>query len=404
WNWGDKYLLTLTGRLDGSSKFGENNKYAFFPAVGAAWNMQQEDFLADGPFDQLKLRVGWGQVGNSEFPAGASEERYAFDQGTIHLVNVANPDLKWETTTTLNIGVDFSILDSKLSGTVEYFHKDSKDLLFQFPTIQPAPAGFYWINLDGDVINSGVEVSLDLRAVDKSNFSWEIGGNVSFLKNELQNYTGPSIFYGQVFGQGSSGATTMKLENGQPLNSFYVKDFQGIGDNGQSIYKDDGALFFLGDANPNVNLGIFTTLRMGKLGLNLNFNGAMGHQIYNNTKMSVLPIGNLGSRNIDASLLDGPTQEAISNAISVSSRYLEKGDYVKLTNASLTYDIGKIGNTFKNARIYLTGQNLLVMTNYSGFDPEVNTVNVKDGLPSYGIEYIPYPSARTFTLGVNFTL
>jgi iron complex outermembrane receptor protein len=403
-NFSDRFLVTLTGRLDGSSKFGENNKYAFFPAVGAAWNLHTEDFLSGGAFDQLKLRVGWGQVGNSEFPAGSAQERYSFNQGTIALTNVANPDLKWETTTTFNIGVDFGVMDSKLSGSVEYFHKDSKDLLFQFPTIQPAPAGFYWINLDGDVINSGVEVALNLLAVDKSTLKWNIGGNVSFLKNELQDYTGPNIPYGQVFGQGSSGATTMLLQSGQPLNSFYLREHLGIGDNGQSTYRDDETLFFLGDANPDIILGISTSLDLGKLDISLNFNGAMGHQIFNNTKMSVIPIGNLGSRNIDASLLEGDVQEATSNAIKASSRYLENGDYVKLSNASVSYNIGKIGNTFRNSRIYLSGQNLLVFTNYSGFDPEVNTVNIKDGLPSLGIEYIPYPSARTVTLGVNFTL
>ncbi len=402
-NYSDKYLLTLTFRTDGSSKFGENNKYAYFPAVGAAWNLHTEDFLAGGAFDQFKLRVGWGQTGNSEFPAGASQERYRFDQGTIRLENVANPDLKWETTTTFNVGVDFAVMDSKLTGTVEYFNKKSEDLLFQFPTIQPAPAGFYWINLDGNVVNSGVEASLNLVAVDNGALRWEIGGNIAFLDNILENYTGPNIAYGGLFGQGSSGATSMRLENDQPLNAFYLRDHLGIGDDGQSTYADDEDLFFVGDANANIILGLNTNLGVGKLNFNINFNGAMGHQIFNNTKMSVIPIGNLGSRNIDASLLEGDTQEAISNAIKASSRYLENGDYVKLTNASLSYDIGKIGSTFKNARIYVSGQNLLVFTNYSGFDPEVNTVNVQDGLPSAGIEYIPYPSARTILLGANFT-
>ncbi len=404
-NYADKYLLTLTARSDGSSKFGANNKYAFFPAVGVAWNMHTEPFLANGPFDQLKLRAGWGQVGNSEFPAGAAQERYAFQQGTIALTNVANPDLKWETTTTLNVGVDFSILNSKLSGTVEYFHKDSKDLLFQFPTIQPAPAGFYWINLDGDVINSGLEVTLNLNAVNNNNFRWDIGGNISFLSNKLENYTGPNLPYGQLFGQGSSGATSMRLENGQPLNAFYLRNHLGIDENGQSIYADDESLSFLGDPNANIQLGFNTDLGVGHFNLNLNFTGAMGYQIYNNTQMSVIPIGNLGSRNIDASLLDGAQQEATSNAIKASSRYLENGDFVKLSSASLSYDLGKIGTTFKNTRIYVTGQNLLVFTNYSGFDPEVNTVNVTadSGLPSFGIEYIPYPSARTILVGANFS-
>ena len=400
----DKYLVTLTGRLDGSSKFGENNKYAFFPAVGAAWNLHTEDFLAGGAFDQLKLRVGWGQTGNSEFPAGAAQFRYIFDQQAIRLENVENPDLKWETSTTFNIGFDFGVLDEKLTGSIEYFNKNTEDLLMQFPTIQPSPTGFYWINLDGNIINSGVEAALNLRAVDNESLTWQIGGNISFIDNVLENYTGPNIPYGQLFGQGSSGATSMRLENGQPLHSFYLRDFIEIDDNGQSVYADDGSLSFLGDPNSDVILGFNTSLGIGRLNLSLNFHGAMGHQIYNNTKMSVIPIGNLGSRNIDENLLDGDVQEAISNAISASDRYLEDGDYLKLSNVSLSYDIGQIGNTVKNARIYITGQNLLVFTNYTGFDPEVNTVNITEsGLPSFGIEYIPYPSARTITIGANFS-
>lgn len=401
----DKYLVTLTGRLDGSSKFGENNKYGFFPAIGAAWNLHTEDFLAGGPFDQLKLRVGWGQTGNSEFPGGAAQERWVFIQQSIQQENVPNPDLKWETSTTFNIGVDFGILDEKLTGSLEYFNKNTEDLLFQFRAGDPAPSSaFYWTNLNGNVINSGIEAALNLRAVENGNFTWEIGGNISFLENVLENYDGPNLFYGQLFGQGSSGAVSMVLENDQPLHSFYLRDFTGIGDDGQSIYAEDGSLFLVGDANSDVILGLNTSLSFGRLNFNMNFHGAMGHLIYNNTKMSVLAIGNLGSRNIDASLLEGDVQEATSNAVTASDRFLEKGDYLKLSNASLSYDIGQIGSTVKNARIYVTGQNLLVFTNYSGFDPEVNTVNVADnGLPSYGIEYIPYPSARTFTIGANFS-
>ncbi len=399
----EKYLLTATMRADGSSKFGENNKYGYFPAVGLGWNLHNEDFLKGGAFDALKLRLGWGKTGNSEFPAGASLDRYGFGQQSISLENVANPDLKWETTTTSNIGLDFALFGYKLTGTVEYFNRNSEDLLFQFPTIQPAPAGFYWINLPGNVINSGLELTFNAQIVENQKFSWNLGANAAFLKNNLENYDGPAIDYGQLFGQGTSEATSQRLVNNQPLNSFYLRQFVEIGEDGQSIYKDGEALAFVGSPNPDVLLGISTSFNVDKLSLTLNFNGALGHQIYNNTKMSVIPIGNLGSRNIDASLLDGNVQEATSNAIKSSSRYLENGDYLKLANATLSYNIGNIGTYAKNARVYVTGQNLLVFTNYSGFDPEVNTVNERNGLPSTGIEYIPYPSARTIIAGVNFS-
>ncbi|HRI58513.1 MAG TPA: SusC/RagA family TonB-linked outer membrane protein [Saprospiraceae bacterium] len=402
-NFSDRFLLTATIRADGSSKFGENNKYGYFPAIGAAWNLHNERFLEDGMFDNLKLRLGWGKTGNSEFPAGASQDRYGFGQQSLGLENVANPDLKWETTTTFNVGVDFAFMNYKIYGTLEYFNKNTQDLLFQFPTIQPAPAGFYWINLPGNVINSGVELSVNSLIIDKEKFQWNLGANITFLDNILENYDGPVIDYGALFGQGSSGATSQRLANNQPLNSFYLRQHLGIGEDGQSIYKDDEALAFVGDPNPDILLGITTGLTYDKLSLSMTFNGNFGHVIYNNTQMSVIPIGNLGTRNIDAKLLEGENQEAISNAIKSSDRYLEKGDFLKLSNASLSYTFGNLGKAFKNVRLYVSGTNLLVFTGYSGFDPEVNTVNELNGLPSTGIEYIPYPSARTFIFGANFS-
>jgi iron complex outermembrane receptor protein len=407
-NLSDKYLLTATMRADGSSKFGKNNRYGYFPSVGFAWNLHNESFLENSVFDNLKFRLGWGKTGNSEFPSGSAQERYFLTndngQNSSGLENVANPDLKWETTTTTNVGLDFAFMNYKVYGTIEYFKRSSEDLLFQFPTIQPAPAAFYWINLPGNLINSGVELSINTLLVDKEKFNWNFGANVTFMKNELQDYNGPALDYGEVFGQGSSGATSQRLANGQPLNAFYLRRHLEIGEDGQSVYAEDEKPAFGGDPNPNVLLGFYTSASFGKLSLGLNFNGAFGHQIYNNTKMSVIPIGNLGSRNIDKNLLEGANQEATSNAIKASDRYLENGDYLKLANATIAYNFGNVGKNVKNVRLYLTGQNLLVFTGYTGFDPEVNTVNIgANGLPSAGIEYIPYPSARTFILGANFS-
>ena len=405
-NISDKYLLTATIRADGSSKFGENNRYGYFPAVALAWNLTNEDFLANGPFDNLKLRLGWGQTGNQAFDAGASQDRYGFGLQSLALENVANPDLKWETTTTINAGIDFALFDYRLTGSIDYFSRESEDLLFQFPTIQPAPAGFYWINLDGQVVNSGVELALNGAIVDKQNVSWDVGINATFISNEVQDYNGPVLDYAQLFGQGISGATSQRLASGRPLNSWYLRQHIGIGEDGQSQFVNNEELAFVGDPNPDVLLGISSNLRVGDFSLGLNFNGSYGADIYNNTKNTVIPIGNLGTRNIDANLLGGENQEAISNAIKGSSRYLESGDYLKLANATLAYNLGNLFNgTFKDARVFISGNNLFVITDYTGFDPEVNTVNTNNtGLPSAGIEYIPYPSARTVMFGLNFKL
>jgi TonB-linked SusC/RagA family outer membrane protein len=399
----DKYIITGTIRRDGSSKFGENNKYGTFPSVAAAWNLDAEGFLPEA-INTMKLRASWGQTGNQEFPAGAATERYAPAQNrTFDVINFSNPDLKWETTTAFNIGVDFAVLDYKLSGSLEYFYKDTKDLLFPQTGAQPAPAGIIWKNIDGNLINSGVELSLLGFLIDNDKLSWTLGGNVTLLTNQMTNFDPLStVELGELFGQGLSDATTQRLTNDQPLNVYYLPEFTGLDDNGFSTFANDGEKAYLGSPNPTTLLGFTTSVSAGDLDVTLNFNGAMGHYIYNNTANAVLAIGNLGSRNIDAALLGNG--EATANVPSPSSRYLEKGDYLKLANMTVGYTIGDIG-ALKNVRITLTGQNLLVFTNYSGFDPEVNTVNFNDkGIPSFGIEYTPYPAVRTFLFGVNCSL
>jgi len=404
-NFFDKYLLTATLRADGSSKFGTNNKYGYFPSFAAKWNLSNEAFLKDNKtINQLALRVGWGLTGNQEFPAGAAQEQYTVNSnGGASLSNVANPSLKWESSKQLNAGVDYTFFGGRLYGSVDYFHKNTTNLLFNFPAIQPAPASNYWINLPANVINKGVEIVLRGDIVATKNFTWNLGVNATFLKNELKNYDGPPVLTGSISGQGVSNAYAQRLVNGKPLNSFYVRQFLGFDDNGQGKYTNGGnSQFFLGNPNPTAMLGINTSVNYKQWTLGINSHGAFGMDVYNNTANTVLPIGNLGSRNISAKLVG--TKESLSNPITVSSRYLEKANFMKLDNATLSYNIGKIGKVIKGASIYVTGQNLFIITKYSGFDPEVNTDKSINGVTSFGIEYSPYPTARSFLAGINFSL
>lgn len=398
----DKYLLTATLRADGSSKFGENNEYGYFPSVAFAWKLINEDFMAGSVFDDLKLRLGWGQTGNQEFPAGAAQERFQLTSGGAIQENVANPDLKWESSTTFNIGVDFAVFDYKLSGTVAYFQRTTNDLLLDPFVQEPGPAVRAWQNIEGEVYNAGVELGLNAFLIENATVSLNVGANVSFLQNEFRDFEGANINTGNLFGQGSSGAFVQVHTNGEPLNTFRTREFIGLDDSGNSMYLNDGEPQLLGDPNADVILGFTTDLRYRDFSFTMNFNGAFGHQLYNNTAMSVIPIGNLGTRNIDASLIGGPVMESVANPISPSSRYIEDGDFLKLSNATISYDIGEIG-AFNDISIGITGQNLFVITDYSGFDPEVNTVNLRNGVPSSGIEYIPYPSARTVLLNLSFS-
>jgi TonB-dependent starch-binding outer membrane protein SusC len=185
-----------------------------------------------------------------------------------------------------------------------------------------------------------------------------------------------------------------------------MRRFEGIDKtSGQSIYADGGnTLYYSGSPNPKMLLGLSTDFSYKKFSATVSMNGTFGHYLYNNTAASVLGIGNLGTRNIAKALITSGVKEAISNAPAPSTRNLEKGNYIKMANASIGYRVGNIGNSIRNLYISFTGQNLFVITKYTGFDPEVNTDAGFGGIPSLGVEYIPYPSARTFSLGVNFSL
>lgn len=402
----DKYILTGTIRADGSTRFGKNNKYGYFPSVGFAWNVSNENFLkGNSVFNNLKARVSWGRTGNQEFPSGASLSRFGLGQQVISQSNYGNEDLKWESSTTTNAGIDFSIFGNVVSGSVDYFYKKTTDVLFEQNIVQPAPGGKIWINLPGYVLNKGVEVSLMTAVLRGKEVNWNIGGNISFLRNTVNGLAG---FYetGELRGQGFSNVRGQRLVNNQPLNVWYLRRFEGLDKaSGQSVYTDGGnTLFYSGSPNPKTLVGINTDVSYKHFTATLNMNGNFGHYIFNNTAASVLGIGNLGTRNIAANLIGTGIKENTANAPAPSTRNLEKGNYIKMANSTISYRVGNIGNSIKNVNVSITGQNLFVITKYSGFDPEVNTDGGFGGIPSLGIEYIPYPSARTILIGVNFSL
>jgi TonB-dependent starch-binding outer membrane protein SusC len=408
-NFKEKLHLTATVRADGSSKFGENNKYGYFPSFGAAYTLTNEQFIQNlGFFDYLKLRVGWGITGNQEFPGGASLASISITgPGATQFNNYANPDLQWEKVTTTDVGLDFTVWNNRLTGSVEYFKKITSDPLFLVTVPQPGPQGArYWKNLDCEVDNTGLEITLNAAVIRNDNIAWNLGANATFLKNKVTNLGDAVYETGGLHGQGISGATSQRIVNNRPLNVYYLRVWEGIDKaTGQSIYADDGySRFYVGDPNPNTLLGINTDFSYKKWMVIVNMHGAYGHQIYNNTANSVLPIGNLGTRNIDKNILSLPDLPAQSDPITPSTRYMESGNFLKLSNATISYRIGTIGKIFRNAVVQLTGQNLFVITDFTGFDPEVNVDKSVDGIPSYGIEYTPYPTARKFILGVNFSL
>jgi len=407
-NFKNKYLLTATVRRDGSTKFGANNKYATFPSFSAAWNVSNESFMQNvNAVNNLKIRFGYGKTGNQEFPSGASQTRFGVSgPGSISQQNVGNPDLKWETSTTLNAGVDFTLWKGRINVTADYFNRETEDVLFELDFPQPgASSAKIWQNLPATINNKGVELSINANIIKQKDLTWDFGVNATWLKNMLEGLSG-TYNTGGLSGQGSSGAFVQKLASGYPLNVFYLREYLGINKTtGQANYTNDGDESFYGeDPNPNMLLGINTEVNYKKWSFNMNLNGAFGHHIFNETAMNVIPITNLGTRNVYAPFINSDVREDLSNPITSSTRFLEKGNFLKCQNARIGYSIGNISKFIKNATVAITAQNLFVITDYTGFDPEVNVDKNIGGIPSVGIEYIPFPSSRRFQFSINFSL
>jgi TonB-linked SusC/RagA family outer membrane protein len=397
----DKYLITATLRADGSSRFGINNKYGYFPSLAGAWRLSQESFVPKSIFDDLKLRVNYGVTGNQDFAGGVSKIIFTRNSdGSTVQDNNPNPNIKWEQNTTYGAGLDFTVLKGRLSGSVDYFNKSTTNLLFQVFYAQPAPVTYKWVNLPGEVINKGVEVSLNFQAVQKQKFSWEVAANATFLKPIVQGI-GTSIPTGPIDGQGLSGAFGQTIRDGYAPFSFIMQTYTGLDANGLGTYADGGASKIQGDPFPRMRFGLTNNFTFGKFNASLFFNSQFGGYVYNNTANALFLKGSLkNGRNVTQDVAS--SSESPLNSGSVSTRFLEKSDFVRLANASVSYAFTlPQGGFAKTLSLSLSGQNLLLITSYTGLDPEVNTIKTLNNIPSLAIDYTPFPSPRTVTLGLN---
>jgi iron complex outermembrane receptor protein len=396
-------------RADGSSKFGSSNKYAWFPSVAAAWTISNEDFMKDnGIVDNLKLRVGYGATGNQEFPADAALAVYRYtSNGSLQIIHFANDTLKWETVKAINVGIDFALLKGRIYGTIDYFNKKTTDPIILKPVAQPTGlGGALYYNFNGAFVrNYGVEIALGGDIITGKDFTWSASGNVTFLKNRFDYAPAgktPFLLTGALHGQGTSGAYAQAIAHDQPINVYYLPVFEGYDKDGIGVYKNNGIPEFVADPNPKSFMGFSTDLRYKKWNLNLGAHGQFGFKIYNNTAMSVLNISNIiGGRNIASGLVS--TSESPANPISTSTRFLENGSYFKLHNATLRYAFGDVAK-IKNLNVSFTVNNVFVISKYKGFDPEVNVDKALNGIPSLAIDYIGYPTQRTYLLGLSFSL
>ena len=433
----DKYLVTITMRADGSSKFGENNKYGYFPSFALGWNMSNEGFMADSEiFSKLKLRASWGQTGNQEIPSKITQtsfiesksenDTYPLDPdattlddypfGTI-FTRLANPDIQWEVSTQTNIGLDFGLFDYRITGTMDYFKKVSENILLEVVPADPIqPTATFWTNVpDMEIQNIGFEFALDYNSDPNNDFTYNIGGNITYLKNNIQNSPFAALITGGATGGGQTGATINGYINSEPIGAFYMKEFIGIGSDGLNAFRDtngDNQVLendrrVVGQALPDLIYAFHLGFNYKGFDLRLSFNGVSGNQIYNHTAMSLFNRGNLASSFNTTDFAVQFDNEAITNSNEVSTRYLEDGSFLRLNNATIGYtftpdQIG-LGNWIHGIGLSLTGQNLLVITEYTGFDPEVNTGNSIGGIQTFGIDRFTYPSARTVLLSIHLS-
>ncbi|CAD0222353.1 SusC/RagA family TonB-linked outer membrane protein [Chryseobacterium sp. JV274] len=422
YNFDKKYFLTASLRADGSTRFGDNNKYGYFPSVAAGWTISKENFLKDVSFiNELKLRGSWGETGNQEVLNKITKASYLLSQSAgyylydnlnlingVQVVRTPNPNLKWEIVAQTNIGLDFSLFRNKLYGSLEYYNKTTKNPILFIPSTPLSPTDFVWLNADGKIVNKGFEFSLGSEIIKNENFTWNLDINGATVNNVVKDLPVSGINSGEVSGPGLSGVTANIYRNGYEAGSFYMYNYLGIDANGKYIYEDlngDGKIdpndrkIFEG-AILNFTFGINSYMKYKKFDFAFSFIGQTGGYLVNNTALD-LNINNLASdRNVLKKYYDSGA--SFANQPQLSSLYLEKSDFIRLSNVRLgyTFDMNQL-KFLKSINLYVSAQNLFTITNYSGYDPLVDTNKQVQGNQSLGIDYTTYPSAKTFILGAT---
>ena len=440
-----RYLFTATGRYDGSSRFGENNKWAFFPSAAFAWNVSQEPFMESvEAISNLKIRTSYGETGNSEIGSYQSLARYSATLATmggvpvnaVRPTNVANPNLTWETTKQTDAGIDIGFLNNKINLTVDYYYKKTIDLLYSVPL--PIYSGYTGsLQNVGSVENKGWEFALGTTNIDRE-LKWNTDFNITFNRNKILQLPGGDIRYNTIPGHMLS-TDSQILREGEVVGAFYGWVFDGVYQQGDDFspqpskkpgdvkYQDifgrdasnnlvvgaDGKInaddrTIIGNPHPDFIFGFNNDFKYKNFDLNIFFQGSYGNDMLNITRMELDWMAGKGNATKDALNRWTPTntntdvpRASASNNPEVSSRWVEDGSYLRLKNLALGYNvpktaIGKIG--IDQLRLFASAQNIWTWTNYSGFDPEVS---FQDSNRNIGLDYMGYPNIKSFTFGIN---
>jgi TonB-linked SusC/RagA family outer membrane protein len=418
----NKYLLTASIRSDASSKFSQDTRVGYFPAVAAAWKLKEEFFTKSKGINELKLRLGWGITGQQEgldyygylprYSQSTASAQYQFGSTYYTFLRPAayDPNIKWETTTTTNIGLDFGFANNRITGSVEFYNKKTKDLISK---VDIAPGANFDIALFtnvGNITNNGVEFTLNIVPVKTQNFTWEFGFNVTYNKNEITNLVvNPDPNFKGIEVSDISGGTGNKIgkhfvglapytynvykqvydsKTGMPLEGVY----EDINRDGQITNEDR---YFYKKPAPDVLLGINTQVSYKDWSFGLAAHGAFGGYLYNNfnsnngvlraIKNPINFIGNASSNYLES---------GFTNNQYLSDYYIENASFLRLDNINIGYNAGKVFNKKASLRIAASVQNVFVITKYKGLDPE----NSNDT----GVDNTIYPRPRIFSLGLNF--
>ena len=435
YSYNSRYMLQATIRRDGSSVFADGHRWGTFPSVSAAWNVTEEPFMANQKvFDNLKLRLGYGVSGNAlGFGAysgvatyGATGTTFVYNGNSwaiLGATKLANPDLKWESTGMFNVGLDYGFLNNRINGSIEFYHKKTKDLIWNYPVSTVIyPFDTIAANV-GEITNKGVEFTINFDAIRTKNFNWMTTLNLSHNKNTVDKLSNDK-FQTSTFAQGdpmvagvSANGYTQRVIEGEPLGTFYLYEYAGTGSDGKATYYVRDAngnktgettsspeykdRYIAGNAQPKLTFGWNNTLSLKNWTMTLFFTGVLGNKIYNGSRAHyTAPDFFAGGKNVLKEFItDRPYSDNLSNI--PSDRFLEKGDYLRLQTLTLGYTFDKLGDWLQSLQIYATCNNVFTITGYKGLDPEVRM----DGIdPGVDYRWSTYPHTRTFMAGlrVNF--
>lgn len=425
YSYDERYMVTATLRRDGSSKFGANHKWGVFPSVSVAWGVSQESFMQDVNWlNDLKLRVGYGITGNQ---AGLDPYKTLqlygtsgtyYDNGTwltaYKISQNANPNLKWEETAMFNIGLDFFIFNERINGTIEWYDKRTTDMLYTYRVPTPPYLHQDMMANVGDMKNTGVELALNIEAVRTQNFNWTTSLTLAHNKNEITNlsndvYTTSRIMVGDAWVRGGSGRTTHVIEEGYPVGQFYGPKYVRISDDGKYVFLNKEGeevnsvtaedYTYIGSSQPDLTYGWNNQFNYKVWDLSFFLRGTIGNKVLNMGRMTYGHPGYL----IGANALNDPLIYQLKVVPEYSSLYVENASHLRLDNLALGYTFNTNSVSWLDrARVYVTGQNLFVITKYKGLDPEVDE-NRNNGLAPGVEDREYYPKARTFAVGINLT-